>query len=438
MAKEKDDKPKTDEKLKGHDRIAAAVRSFEDLDKQAINISTGSLILDIFLGGGYSPGLSRFVGEPEHGKTLQALGWAKNWLDYFGDKGKAYYFDCEGRLTAKKIKLSGISKVKNLGSRFTVVRENCFDDIAAFIRDLMNDNADDMHYFFVFDSLDMLITKANLDKTMSEAEKVGAAQVMSTLLMKHVGVYLADRGHHLYICSQIRANINVNNPNSPKTKMSGANALRHAADIIGEIQKNFGGNEGMYIFENPTAASVKEKGNIIGHYHTIKFIKTMNEKSGHTIRIPIKRGAGIWHEREVADLAIAFAQVRKKGAWYQLKDEKEGWANTDWITRINTDLTALKRNRFVKEGVEKAIQEAAGKGDNLSKAKVKELTENLTKEAEKTITFEIETTWQGYDKFFSYIENNADLVDWMDKEFRNTLISDTVAFSVSERDDTFE
>ncbi len=435
----KDEKPKTDERYKGHDKITAAKRSFEDLDKQDITISTGSLIFDIFLGGGYSPGLSRFVGEPEHGKTLQALGWAKNWLDHYGDKGQVFYFDCEGRLTAKKVRLSGISKIKNLGSRFTVIRENCFDDIASFIRDLMNNNPDDIHYFFVFDSLDMLITKANLDKTMSEAEKVGAAQVMSTLLMKHVGVYLADRGHHLYICSQIRANINVNNPNSPKTKMSGANALRHAADLIGEIQKNFGGNEGMFIFENPSATTVKEKGNIIGHYHTIKFAKTMNEKTGHIIKVPIKRGAGIWREREIADFAVAFGQVNVKGSWYRLKDEKAGWANDHWINGINEYVTGIKRIKFIQDGVDDAISAASAKGDSLSKAKIKDLTEALTKEAEKTIKFEVELAWQGFQQYFSYLESNPEVIDWMDREIRATFLKEGGDTIVSEKtEDIFE
>lgn len=423
MAKEA--KQEKDERFKGHDEILKAVRTLDDLDSQVEYITTDSLIYDIFLGGGFSPGLSRFVGEPEHGKTLQALTWAKNWILKYGEKAQVYYFDTEGRMTTKKIKLSGIHSIPKLGSKFTIIRQNCFDDIASFIRDLMNDNPNGIRYFFVFDSLDMLITKANLDKNFSEAEKVGAAQVMSTLLMKHVGVYLADRGHHLQVLSQIRANINVQNPNSPKTKMSGANALRHASDLTGEIVKNFGGNDGMYIFENPKGATVKEKGNIIGHYFTVKFSKTMNEKTGHTIRIPIKRGSGIWREREVTDLAIAFGQFkRESGAWYTLE-------NKDWIARINADLTKTRAEKFLKDEMEKWT---AGEGKDASKAKVTEKQKELADKA-KSVKFEVELTWQGYPKLFEYIEANPDLVDWLDKEFRATLINGDGAASVSESDE---
>jgi RecA/RadA recombinase len=443
MAKDKKDAASNSE-FKGYGDLENGVRKLSDIKEQSTDfITTGSLIFDIFLGGGFCPGISRFMGEPEHGKTAQALTWAKNWLNHYGDKGKVYYFDVEGRVTYRKLQLAGIDKIPNVDDRFIIVRRNVFDSIATFIRDKIKANEakeeeEREHYFFVFDSLDLLITEEDLKKGFSDAAKVGAAQVMSTLMMKHFGVFFLDKGHHLHILSQIRANINTSNPNSPKTKMSGANALRHGSDITAEIQKNFGGANGMYIFENPNGATVQEKGNIIGHYFTPKFVKTPNEKTGQTIRVPIKRGSGIWREREVTDLALAFGQIRKKGAWYQLEDKKEGWANKDWIDRINKDLTQKAQERYVVEAYSKLAAEAKEAGKELSKAQSKELNEKLVKEAEKNVKFEVETTWQGYPALFSYIEKNPDLVDWLDKEFRSTLLSDSVVANVAEDDVSFE
>lgn len=405
-------------------------RTYEELELSQLNITTGSLMFDIFTGGGYSPGIARFMAPPEHGKTLQALTWAKNWLNHWGDKGEVVYFDCEGRLTPKKINLSGINKIPDFKKRFTVYRYNIYNDIAKFLFDITMNNPEGKHYFIVFDSLDMLITKEDTAKDFGDAAKVGAAQVMTTLLMKKVGPYMADKQHHLHILSQIRANINVSNPNSPKTKISGGNAALHAADIMGEVQKNFGGNEGMFIFENPQGKTVKEKGNIVGHYHTIRFTKTMNEKTGQTLRIPIKRGAGIWREREITDLALAFGQITKKGAWYD-------FTNAEWIKRINEDLTIVKQNQYVEQALAKAQKEADVKGETLNKAKIKELNEIFQKEA-KNQKFEVEVKWQGYENLFNYIENNPELVEWMDKEFRATLVSDSVAIDVGEADSTFE
>ncbi len=362
MAKEKD-KPAAVSEFKGYGDLEQGVRKVSDVQKQSSEfVTTGSLIFDIFLGGGFCPGVSRFMGDPEHGKTAQAMTWAKNWLAHFGDKGKVYYFDIEGRVTFRKLKLCGIDQIPNVDDRFIIVRRNVFDDIASFIRDKIKANEvkeldEQEHFFFVFDSLDMLITAEDLKKGFSDAAKVGAAQVMATLMMKHFGVFFLDRGHHLHILSQVRANINTSNPNSPKTKMSGANALRHGSDITADIQKNFGGANGMFIFENPNGATVQEKGNIVGHYFSPKFGKTPNEKTGQTIRVPIKRGMGIWREREVTDLALTFGQIRKKGAWFQLEDKKEGWANTDWITRINADITAIQRARYVEQAANKFVQD---------------------------------------------------------------------------------
>ena len=404
-------------------------RTFEDLQAKFHIISTGSLIFDIFLSGGYSPGMARFVAEPEHGKTAQALTWAKNWLEYWGDKGEVHYFDVEGRLTPKKMMMNGITNLPRFKERFNIYRYNVFDDISKFLYDITMDNPEGKHYFIVFDSLDMLITSADMDKTFGEAEKVGAAQVMSTLLMKKVGVYMADQGHHLHILSQIRANINTSNPNSPKTKMSGANALRHGADIIGEIQKNYGGNEGMFIFENPKGATVKEKGNIVGHYHTVRFNKTMNEKTGQTIRIPIKRGGGIWREREVTDLALAFGQITKKGAWFDL--------NPEWADKIDIYVNSVIRDAAVEEGVKTAVKAGEDAGKSLGKAEVKALRATLEEAQAKLTPFKIEIKWQGYENLFNYISSNKHIVNWMDKEFRDHLLADSVAMDVGE-ENTFE
>jgi len=394
-------------------------RTYDQLEVKVQNISTGSLIFDIFTGGGYSPGISRFVAPPEHGKTLQALTWAREWLLHYGDKGEVHYFDCEGRLTPKKLNLSGITKIKGFEERFTAYKYNVYDDIAAFLYDLTMNNPEEKHYFIVFDSLDMLITKADTQKNFGEAEKVGAAQVMSTLLMKKVGPYMADKGHHLYIASQIRANISTGggNPNSPKTKMSGANALAHGSDLTGEIQKNYGGNDGMFIFENPGAKTVKEKGNIVGHYCTIRFLKTMNEKTGQTIRIPIKRGAGVWHDREVCDLALAYGLIRKKSAWFELDEDIE--------KKINQSLTEIKKLQYV----EQKVKEETEKGT--SKAEIKKLKEQFEKEAE-AVTYTVEKKWQGYENLFAYLEQTPDVVDWFDKHFRANLLASSVAFDSDE------
>ncbi len=60
-------------------------------------VSTGSLILDIRTGGGIMPGLHRFCGINEGGKTSEALEIMKNALSTV-ENAKGFYVKSEGRL----------------------------------------------------------------------------------------------------------------------------------------------------------------------------------------------------------------------------------------------------------------------------------------------------------------------------------------------------
>ena len=391
-------------------------------------ITTGSLTFDIFLDGGYTPGAYRFYAPSEHGKTAQMLSWAKGWLDHYKEKAEIIIFDAEGRITASKLETSGVPDSPYFSEKTVrIIPHNISDDVYQIILDKVKTNPpfgdpDHKKFFFGIDSLDMLIASADFIKSFSEAEKIGATQVQAALLAKRVGIGLYRRGHHLHILSQVRANINTTNPNSPKTKVSGGNAMLHMANLMGEILKDW--NE-MYIYENPKATTKAAKGLVIGKYHTIKMLKTPNEKTHHVIRIPIKYGVGIWWEREISDLVLAYELVTVKGSWHYLNEE--------WIDRINTEVNIAKRNEYVKEHQKLTLKEAKEKGEKISAKKAKELTIQFKAEAEEKIPlFEVEPKWHGYDNFFAYLENNPDVCSWMDKELRTVLLGQAIGERVEE------
>ena len=62
-------------------------------------IPSGSLNLDIALGGGLPNGAHRFTGINEGGKTSCAMTFARNFQKHFGDKGMIIYIKSEGRLS---------------------------------------------------------------------------------------------------------------------------------------------------------------------------------------------------------------------------------------------------------------------------------------------------------------------------------------------------
>lgn len=292
--------------------------SLKNLDTR---ISTGSLIFDIFLDGGYSPGVVRFGGPPSHGKTMQCLEWASRWLDTFQEKGRIVYYDTEGRLTVRKI--TGCSNLmKHISTeegekKFVIRRLNVYETVADQIIEMIENNPNELRYFFVFDSLDMMRSIHDDGKKMEDSSKIGGSATVSNKLMQKLGPNLCAYGHHFHILSQIRSNVNTGGYGGKSTKMSGGNTLKHAADIIGEIHKSW---SEYYFYENPAATKLEDKGKIIGQYFRVTFEKTPNDKDGETISIPIKRGHGIWKEREVADCLIAFGFVQKSAACYKLID----------------------------------------------------------------------------------------------------------------------
>lgn len=280
-------------------------------------ITTSSLTFDLFLDGGFKAGVSRFAGEPSHGKTMQALQWASNWIDAYGDQGYVIYYDVEGRLSSTKLMQSPIFKHLKDNKRtqqFRVRRKNTYEVVAQEIVNMITNNPDDFKYFIVFDSLDMM--KSQTAKALTENNKLGTIATVSNNLMRELGPTLCAYGHHFHILSQVRDNLGGSSY-GPSTKMSGGWAIKHASDLIGTIQKLW---TDLYIWEKPEAASIKDKGKRLGHLFTMQFSKTPNDRDQETVQIPIKRGAGIWKSREVADTLLMMNAVERKGSWVNFEE----------------------------------------------------------------------------------------------------------------------
>lgn len=429
MAK-KDDNTEPKAKTPKRSIMDMQERSLIDLENTDydFNVSTGSLIFDIFLDGGFRAGISRFSAPSEQGKSSQGLTFSKNWLDFHKEKARVIFFDAEGRLTWRKIKNIGVHKSKwfrsvNLpdgtpdpNNTFRVYKWNEYEDIAQRMYDLILNNGKDgkpeYRYFFMIDSLDMLITRDGNQKSFGETEKIAGAQGISTILTKKLAPYLEDRGHHLYICSQIRANLDMANPNSPKTRVSGGFAIIHSSSMTGEVQKNW---SDTYIYENPNGKSLKEKGDVIGHYHTIKFTKTFNEKTHRTIQIPIKYGRGVWVEREIADLAIQYEIVKKSGAWF---DMEEGFAN-----ELDKNINAFVAEKRTQEYIDDAIVKAASEGKSYTEKQIQKVRETKYEEILNSLPeFKVERKWQGSNNFYDYLEGSPDLVSFLYDKFKKTLV----------------
>jgi RecA/RadA recombinase len=292
-------------------------------------VSSGSIQLDIHLGGGFGPGLHRFCGINEGGKTSAALEVMKNFLKTIPNS-KGFYIKAEGRLSPEMKERSGVKFVTNPdewqhGTCF-VFESNIYETVVDAMRSLVVNNQEDNKYYFLLDAVDGLITKQDLDKTFEDSNKVAGGAVIAANFMKRMSIALAKRGHMAVFISQVRADIKLDPyTKAPirQTSATGGNALLHFANWILEFEPRFSGD---LILQDPNNKKIDlEKNPPIGHWAKATVKKSPNEKTNLQIPYPIrygrKNGTSIWVEKEIVDLLYAWEFVEKSGPWVKPTQE---------------------------------------------------------------------------------------------------------------------
>ena len=338
-------------------------------------VSTGSLNLDIATGGGLPPGLHRFLGMNEGGKTSEALEVAKNFLKNIPNS-RALLFKSEGRLSKEIQDRSGVKFVSNPDewedATCFVFDCNIFETVSELMKDLIQNNDENKRYLFILDSVDGLITKGDKEKTLSEATKVAGGAVISSMLMKKISLALSKRGHMAIFISQVRSDIKLDpyaaNKDIRQTTATGGNALLHFANWILEFEPRY--NKDL-ILEKPNDKYDPVKNKIIGHNVKITIKKSTNESTNSKVQYPIKygrkNGASVWKEYEIIDQILSWEFATAKGAWVTFNDE---------------------------------------------------IIEDLKKE-----NIELKKQHQGVDNLRLYLEENPAIVDYFYNKFINTLAS---------------
>ena len=366
--KPKDQEPVQDTGPSAKSRLSSFLKENKDdhynyEDEVYYKVSTGSLNLDIATSGGLCPGLHRFIGMNEGGKTSEALEVMKNFLKTVKDS-KALLFKAEGRLSKEIKERSGIKFVTSAdewedGTCF-VFECNIFETVSELMKDLIQNNDESKRYMFMLDSVDGLMTKGDSLKNMTEATKVAGGAVISSMLMKRISLALSKRGHMAIFISQVRSDIKLDpyaaNKDIRQTTATGGNALLHFANWILE-------------FEKPNERYDQVKNKIIGHNVKITIKKSTNETTNSKVQYPIKYGrkdgSSVWREYEIIDQILSWEFASAKGAWVTFTDE---------------------------------------------------IIEELKKE-----NLELKKQHQGIDNLRSYLEDNKPIVDYFYNKFINTL-----------------
>ena len=284
-------------------------------EERSYVVSSGSLLLDIEMGGGIGPGIIRASGITEGGKTSCALAFAKNFQKM--DDAMVVFIKSEGRLSPDMIARAGVDTSEE---KWFVYKSNVYESVIKLMRELVGNNPKKYKYMFIIDSMDSLVPKNDLEKPPEEANKVAGGALLSADFLRKMALGLTTRGHICYMVSQVRSKVSINpyeRTDARVTNASGGNALLHYSDWIIEFQERH--------LKDVISTLPQAKGDLLGHWCKVVFKKSPNEKTGTMVRYPIRygrtEGKSIWVEYEVVDMMLQWDMASARGAWVTISDE---------------------------------------------------------------------------------------------------------------------
>ena len=257
---------------------------------------TGSLSLDIALGGGIPRGrVIEIYGPESSGKTTLAL-HAIAEMQKRG--GTAAFIDAEHALDPAYAKRIGVD-VENL----LLSQPDNGEQALEIVETLVRSNAVDL---IVIDSVAALVPRAEIEGDMGDSLPGLQARLMSQALRKLTGVINRSKATVVFI-NQIRMKIGVMFGNPETT--TGGNALKFYASVRMDIRR---------------IGQIKSGESIIGNRTRVKVVKNKIAPPFREAEFDIMYNEGISRSGDVLDLAAARDIVEKSGAWYAYNGEKVG------------------------------------------------------------------------------------------------------------------
>ncbi len=257
-------------------------------------IPTGSLSLDLALGGGVPKGrIIEIYGPESSGKTTLTLHAI---AEIQKQGGTAAFIDAEHALDPAYAKRIGVD-LENL----LLSQPDNGEQALEITETLVRSNAVDL---IVVDSVAALVPRAEIEGDMGDSHMGLQARLMSQALRKLTGVISRSKATVVFI-NQIRMKIGVMFGNPETT--TGGNALKFYASVRMDIRR---------------IAQIKQGDNIIGNRTRVKVVKNKIAPPFRQAEFDIMYNKGISMAGDVLDLAVEKGVVDKAGAWFAYNDAK--------------------------------------------------------------------------------------------------------------------
>lgn len=271
---------------------------------QVETIPTGSLSLNIALGGGIPRGrVTEIFGPESSGKTTLSLHII---AEVQKRGGQAAFIDAEHALDPEYAKRIGVD-VENL----LVSQPDSGEQALDIVETLVRSNAVDV---IVIDSVAALTPRAEIEGEMGESHMGLQARLMSQALRKLTGAVAKSKVAIIFI-NQIRMKLGIMFGNPETT--TGGNALKFYASVRLDIR----------IIEKIEEGSGDTKARV-GNRVRVKVVKNKVAPPFRTAEFAIFYNKGISYEDDLLDLGLKYERVHKSGAFFTYGDNKLGQGHT--------------------------------------------------------------------------------------------------------------
>ena len=293
-------------------------------------LPSGSLSLDLALGGGYPKGrIIEIYGPESSGKTTLTLHAI---AEIQKQGGTAAFIDAEHALDPSYARKLGVD-TENL----LIAQPDNGEQALEIAETLVRSNAVDL---IVVDSVAALTPQAEIDGDMGDSHMGLQARLMSQALRKLTGIINKSKATVIFI-NQIRMKIGVMFGNPETT--TGGNALKFYASVRMDIRRT---------------GQIKVGDDIIGNRTKVKIVKNTIAPPFRLAEFDIMYNEGISKTGDILDLAAQYGVVEKSGAFYKYGGETIGQGR-------DKTKTFLKDNPEIMSEIDNKVREAVKSSEEL-------------------------------------------------------------------------